>query len=144
MDIEVFTEQFNGYIRLVMSLIEQLKDVEFDCVLAVVRGGYIPGEIISRAFNKPLVVTRLSSYNNGVKGEVRDLGTIGAPFGRILIVDDLVDSGDSLRYLKNKYKNSVSAVLWNKAKNRDVEPDYYAVKADAGWITQPMDMFNKR
>lgn len=133
----------DSYLQLVLHLAEQLEHVEFDCVLAVARGGYVPGEIISRIFDKPLFITRLSSYTGKLHGEVSDLGTIGEPFGRILVVDDLVDSGDSLRYLKMKYPGCVTAVLWNKAKNRDIEPDFYSARVRDGWITQPMDIFNK-
>lgn len=142
-DRSAFIARYDSYIQLILTLAKQLDNVEFDCVLAVIRGGYMPGEIVSRIFSRPLIVTRLSSYRKGVRGKVQDLGTIGTPFGKILIVDDLADSGESLRYLKSKYPGAITAVLWNKDKPRDVNPDYYAVRVSDTWITQPMDMFNR-
>ena len=61
---------------------------------------------------------------------------------KILIVDDLIDSGETLKYLLEKYPNSKTAVIWNKEVKRGIEPDFYSVKVKNEWIVQPMEVFD--
>ena len=133
---------FKTYISYIEDLLDKLKNEDFDCVLGVLRGGYIPAEIISRALNKPLCLIRLSSYSNRERSEIKELGSIGAPKGKILIVDDLIDSGETLKYLLEKYPNSKTAVIFNEDVKRDIEPGFYSVKVDNEWIVQPMEVYD--
>lgn len=138
----VIRMDFKMYFKEIENLLDKLKNEDFDCVLGVLRGGYVPAEIISRAFNKPLNLIRLSSYSNRERSEIKELGSIGEPFGKILIVDDLIDSGETLKFLLNKYPGSKTAVIFNKDVKRDLEPDFYSVKVKNEWIVQPMEDYD--
>jgi hypothetical protein len=73
---------------------------EFDQILCLARGGMRPGDVLSRVFDKPLAIMSTSSYR-------ADAGTIqgrldlakyitmpkGELAGRVLLVDDLADTG---------------------------------------------------
>ena len=76
---------------------------EFDTILCLARGGMRPGDILSRIFNKPLAIMSTSSYraNAGtVRGNLDIARFITTPngeiAGRVLLVDDLADSGETL------------------------------------------------
>lgn len=136
------------YFKLINDLILIIRDSQFkpDCVVGVVRGGYIPSEAISRALKVPLVLVRASSYSDKSKiGSPVISEFIGKPFGKVLIVDDLVDSGETLLQLKEilrdfNPKTLKTAVIWTK---KDNIADFFVKKVDPEtWIEQPMEMFD--
>lgn len=133
------------YFKLIDDLILKIKDSQFkpDCVVGVVRGGYIPSEAISRALKVPLVLVRASSYSDKSKiGSPVISEFIGNPFGKVLIVDDLVDSGETLLQVKEILKdfNPKTAVIWTK---KDDIADFFVKRVEPEtWIEQPMEMFD--
>src|SRR5690349_24835789 len=90
--------------------------------------GLRPGDILSRIFDKPLAIMSTSSYRaeaGTVQGHLDIAHYITTPqgeiAGRVLLVDDLADSGHTLHQvlelLKTKYKAITelrSAVIWTK------------------------------
>lgn len=148
------TYNYNEYFNLIDILISKIKDFrsyDFNCVIGLLRGGYVPSEAISRHLEIPLVIAKLSSYNDKVQGKIELCDEIinkNLIRGNVLVVDDLVDSGNTLNffvnYLKEHYNvDSVkTAVLWNKEVKRDIEPDFYSVKVPGSeWIVQPLEKY---
>lgn len=133
------------YFKLIHDLILVIRESQFkpDCVVGVVRGGYIPSEAISRALKVPLVLVRASSYSDKSKiGSPVISEFIGKPFGKVLIVDDLVDSGETLLQLKDILReyNPKTAVIWTK---KDDIADFFVKRVEPEtWIEQPMEMFD--
>lgn len=133
------------YFKLIDDLILKIRESQFkpDCVVGVVRGGYIPSEAISRALKVPLVLVRASSYSDKSKiGSPVISEFIGKPFGKVLIVDDLVDSGETLLQVKEILKdfNPKTAVIWTK---KDNIADFFVKRVEPEtWIEQPMEMFD--
>ena len=133
------------YFKLISDLISIIKESQFkpDCVVGVVRGGYIPSEAISRALKVPLVLVRASSYSDKSKiGSPVISEFIGKPFGKVLIVDDLVDSGETLLQVKEILKDfsPKTAVIWTK---KDNIADFFVKRVEPEtWIEQPMEMFD--
>ncbi|MGC9505687.1 phosphoribosyltransferase [Baaleninema sp.] len=130
----------------------------FDRILCVARGGLRVGDILSRLFDCPLAILATSSYG-GAEGRQRGQVSIAphltmssAPLGRrILVVDDLVDSGESLKavleWLRDRYGDDIeeirTAVLWYKACG-NIAPDYYVeYLQDNPWIHQPFEEYEK-
>lgn len=116
------------------------------------------GDTLSRMFDKPLAILAASSYS-GAEGKVRnaikfsrDLTMVGDNLGRrILLVDDLVDSGVSLKeaivWLNHRYGLEIeeirTAVIWYKACSV-AKPDYYVdYLADNPWVHQPFEIYEK-
>jgi hypoxanthine phosphoribosyltransferase len=60
-----------------------------------------------------------------------------------IIADDLIDSGETLRYLIDKYKLvrdkdfAIAVIHWNKKNENNITPDYYADEKPNGWIVYP-------
>ena len=77
---------------------------EFDQILCLARGGMRPGDVLSRVFDKPLAIMSTSSYRaeaGTIQGRLDMAKYITMPkgelAGRVLLVDDLADSGVTLR-----------------------------------------------
>ena len=73
---------------------------EFDQILCLARGGMRPGDVLSRIFDKPLAIMSTSSYRaeaGTIQGRLDIAKYITMPrgelAGRVLLVDDLADSG---------------------------------------------------
>jgi len=72
----------------------------FDQIICLARGGMRPGDVLSRVFDKPLAIMSTSSYRaeaGTIQGRLDLAKYITMPkgelAGRVLLVDDLVDSG---------------------------------------------------
>ena len=144
------------------NLIEKLaikiyqSDWEFDTILCLARGGLRPGDILSRIFNKPLAIMSTSSYRSDagtVQGNLDIARFITTPkgeiAGKVLLVDDLADSGQTLnaviKQLKSNYAPITelrSAVIWTKALST-YTPDYSVEFLSTNpWIHQPFEGYD--
>ena len=129
---------------------------KFDQVLCLARGGVRPGDIFSRIFDVPLAILSTSSYREEAgrqRGEL-DVGkyitmTKGTLGGRVLLIDDLVDSGATLEKVQQHLKENFSAVaevksavIWCKACS-SVRPDFYLEYLPGNpWIHQPFEEYD--
>ena len=129
---------------------------EFNQIVCLARGGLRVGDILSRIYEQPLAILATSSYSGTGKQERGELTfsqhitmTSEALGSRILLVDDLVDSGVTLKetipWLKKNSKTTIeeirSAVIWYKACSVIV-PDYYTdYLPDNPWIHQPFEKY---
>lgn len=144
------------------SLIEKLaikihqSGWQFDIILCLARGGMRPGDILSRVFDKPLAIMSTSSYRSDggtVKGELDIARFITTPkgeiAGKVLLVDDLADSGHTLtsviQQLRANYTPITelrSAVIWTKAMST-CTPDYSVEFLSTNpWIHQPFEGYD--
>jgi uncharacterized protein len=130
---------------------------QFDHIVCLAKGGLRVGDILCRLYHKPLAVLSTASYggeSNQERGVIKfseHLSTI-APIGdRILLVDDLVDSGislaESVNWLKTKYPDKITeirtAVIWYKSTSIKT-PDYYVEYLPHNpWIHQPFEAYEQ-
>lgn len=129
---------------------------EFDTILCLARGGMRPGDILSRVFDKPLAIMSTSSYRSEagtVQGHLDIAHYITTPkgeiAGKVLLVDDLADSGHTLNAVIHQLKNDYqpitelrSAVIWSKAVSTFV-PDYCVDFLPTNpWIHQPFEGYD--
>ncbi len=129
---------------------------EFNQIVCLARGGLRVGDIISRIYNEPLAILSTSSYSSAGKHKrnnliiSRQLTMTSENLGsRILLVDDLVDSGITIQetvpwlnsYSQSPIEEIRTAVIWYKACSV-VVPDYYAdYLANNPWIHQPFEYY---
>lgn len=149
---------WDDYDRAVVGLARMVYESgwEFDQVLCLARGGLRPGDIFSRIFDVPLAILSTSSYREEV-GTVQgalDIAkhitmTKGSLSGKVLLLDDLVDSGVTLEKVQKHLKEHFSAVtevrsavIWCKACS-SVRPDYFVqYLPNNPWIHQPFEEFD--
>jgi hypoxanthine phosphoribosyltransferase len=130
---------------------------QFDHIVCLAKGGLRIGDILCRLYDKPLAILSTASYG-GKNNQHRDviqfsehLSTIHPLGDRILLVDDLVDSGvslaESITWLKTKYPESIreirTAVIWYKSTSIKI-PDYYLEYLSHNpWIHQPFEVYEQ-
>ena len=129
---------------------------EFDTILCLARGGMRPGDILSRIFDKPLAIMSTSSYRAGA-GTIQSHLDIaryittpkGEIAGKVLLVDDLADSGVTLHavvdMLRGNYKPITemrTAVIWTKGISK-FQADYSVEFLPTNpWIHQPFEDYD--
>lgn len=149
---------WDQYHRLIEDLAIAIDDSGwvFDQIICVARGGLRVGDVLSRLYRLPLAVLSASSYrdNSGREQGQLDIApeismVSGQPSGRILLVDDMVDTGLTFAqvhsHLHTKYpaiKEIRTAVIWWKA-HSVVRPDYAAQFLEGSpWIHQPFESYD--
>jgi uncharacterized protein len=154
-DLDISWEEYHQSIELLAQQIYQ-SEWEFDRIVCLARGGLRVGDILSRIFKQPLAILAASSYTGADQQErgklsiASQLTMTGSNLGsRILLVDDLVDSGVTLQqttiWLRDLYpeiQELKTAVIWYKACSSYI-PDYYLTYlADNPWINQPFEKYD--
>ncbi|MFM2449778.1 MAG: hypothetical protein RIS44_2228 [Pseudomonadota bacterium] len=128
---------------------------EFDQILCLARGGMRPGDILSRVFDKPLAIMSTSSYRAAagtIQGRLDMAKYITLPkgelAGRVLLVDDLADSGVTLQAVVERLRGMPaiaelrSAVIWTKGASV-YTPDYFVEHLPTNpWIRQPFEEYD--
>jgi uncharacterized protein len=148
---------WDEYHRLIERLALQIHDSgwRFDAVICLARGGLRVGDVLSRLFHKPLGVMTTSSYRANA-GTMRGRLTIGeyisaaedVTTGRVLLADDLVDSGATLERVLPEMRRRHpgitdlrTAVLWVKGQ-AVFKPDYHVDLLPSNpWIHQPFETY---
>jgi hypoxanthine phosphoribosyltransferase len=127
----------------------------FDQILCLARGGMRPGDVLSRVFDKPLAIMSTSSYRadaGTIQGRLDIAKYITMPkgelAGRVLLVDDLADSGVTLRAVVDRLRGMPSiselrsAVIWVKGVS-SYTPDYFVERLPTSpWIHQPFEDYD--
>lgn len=146
------------YYRLIEQLALQVyrSGYAFESLICLARGGLRVGDVISRIFQLPLAVLTVSSYREAEgtrRGELQigaAISSIGGELrGRVLLVDDLADSGTTLaavvRYLRERHAGISelrTAVIWLKGCSR-FQPDFVVSHLpDSPWIHQPFEVYD--
>jgi len=129
---------------------------QFNQIICIARGGMRVGDVLSRLFRVPLAIMATRSYTGEAGMERGEIAvarhitmTTDALGDRVLLVDDLVDSGVTLdvvrRHLQGEYpeiKAVRTAVIWYKACS-EVVPDFYAsYLPESPWIHQPFERYD--
>ena len=154
---------FNEYIDIVEKLtIQVYKSYKPTALIGIMRGAAPIIDILSRILKLPTAYLVIQSYHGkGLEDKqgdltfARDISSIAKnkDFERILLVDDLSDTGltlnKSIEWLK-KYdpikdyiKEIKTACLWKK-KSSTFTPDFCPIMLDSDpWIVQPTEHFEE-
>jgi len=133
---------------------------DFNQVVCIAKGGMRVGDIFARIFDVPLAILSVESYRgDNVKNKrgaitfSRDLAKTSPNIGsKVLLVDDLADSGVTLKksidwmerfygfYLDEPIR---TAVLFYKAVS-NYKPNYYVdYLKDSPWIHMPYEKYEE-
>jgi uncharacterized protein len=156
-DLYVSWSEYHQKIEQLAAKVHQ-SEWKFNQIICLAKGGLRVGDILARIFDLPLAILATSSYGGPggqVRGSItisRDLSMTTANLGsHVLLVDDLVDSGVTLKktlvWLDRRYGFYVedvrTAVLWYKDCSV-IAPDYYVdYLPDNPWIHQPFERYEK-
>tara|TARA_Y100000590_G_scaffold381088_1_gene449927 strand:- start:3181 stop:3684 length:504 start_codon:yes stop_codon:yes gene_type:complete len=131
---------------------------EFNQVVCIAKGGMRVGDLIARIFDVPLAILSVESYRgDGIKNKrgaitfSRDLAKTSPNIGsKVLLVDDLADSGitlkKSIEWMEHFYGFYLdepirTAVLFYKSVS-SYKPNYYVdYLEDSPWIHMPYEKY---
>ena len=153
-------EEYNNIVEKLAISIEESK-YKPTLLVGIMRGAAPMIDVLSRLFKLKCAYLAVESYSGkGVEDEQgnivfsREMSSITKNMGgRILLCDDLSDTGitlnKSVNWLKNyppikdKIEDIKTATLWKKKKSI-FEPDYCAERlSDNPWIVQPFEHYEE-
>jgi xanthine phosphoribosyltransferase len=118
----------------------------FTAIVAITRGGLVPAAIVARELNLRLIETVcVASYEFNRQGELRVLKGIadsvrGADGGRgVLIVDDLVDTGQTAKIIRELLPLAHFAAVYAKPMGRQLVDTFVTEVSQDTWIFFPWD-----
>lgn len=113
-------------------------------VVAIARGGMVPACVVARELNIRMVDTiSVKSYDHQARSEAVVLKAPDADIGRgkgVLIVDDLADTGHTLRMIRAKYPEAHFATIYSKPKGAEMVDTFVTSVSQDTWIFFPWDM----
>jgi hypothetical protein len=155
MSLHVNWDEYNILVeRLALQVHES--GWRFNQIICIARGGLRVGDVLSRIYELPLAILSTHSYTadgGTTRGEliIAEHMTMTAPRlgDRVLLVDDMVDSGHTLAAVRKELPlrfphmtDIRTAVVWYKA-HSVFEPHYYVEHLrDNPWIHQPFEVYD--
>ena len=118
----------------------------FHAIVTVTRGGLVPAAIVARELNVRLIETIcISSYDHVRQGELKVLKGVASELvqkggGRgVLIVDDLVDTGNTARLVRDLLPDAHFAAVYAKPMGRPRVDTFITEVSQDTWIYFPWD-----
>lgn len=112
-------------------------------IIAVTRGGLVPAAIVARELDIRLIDTVcVLSYNHKAKGDVNVIkyANIADDGKEWLIVDDLVDTGETIKAIRLSLPNAHYATVYAKPSGREQVDTFITEVSQDTWIYFPWDM----
>ena len=112
-------------------------------IVAVSRGGLFPAAVLARELSIRHVETIcIASYNHDTQGELQVLHAAQLANGGegFIIIDDLVDTGNTARAIREIYPNARLVTVFAKPAGAELVDNYVVDIPQNTWIEQPWDM----
>jgi len=134
--------KYHRYVEKLGDLVRRSK-WRPNVIVCISRGGLPVGLMLSEYLKKPLGVITVQSYGGTKQGRLkfnRHISTIAPIRGKILLADDLVDTGKTIKATKkylSRFGEVRTAVMFRKVASRFV-PDYFVRDMPhSKWIVFP-------
>ena len=120
----------------------------FHAIVAITRGGLVPAAIVARELNIRVVESvSVKSYDHQNQGQIRVLKPVAEDIvracregQRILIIDDLVDTGATARAVREMLPGAHFAAVYAKPKARALVDTFITEVSQDTWIYFPWDL----
>ena len=138
----MYAYEFDELTQDIQTLTSDCKHFDPEAIVAVARGGLIAAQLLSYTLDvRNIQSIRIESYDQTRQRETITLYDTLDLSGckRVLIVDDIIDSGKTLEYLINHLKHRYPDLIFKSAaiyyKNSAcIQPDFTCKEA-TGWIS---------
>ena len=121
-------------------LIQEVESYQPEAILAIARGGYTLAHAMAEGLNlRDLQSIRTELYDKEtIREKITLFGECSFSVKRVLVVDDIADSGKTLAYIMEYLKEEFPGIEFQSAtlfykKTSIYEPDFWVNEADA-WI----------
>lgn len=120
----------------------QLPADQWKGIIAVTRGGLVPAAILARELNLRFIDTVcIASYHtHNEQSELQVLKAAEGDGEGFLIVDDLVDTGETAKAIRQMYPKAKFVTVYAKPAGKDLVDEYVADVEQDTWIELPWDM----
>ena len=109
-------------------------------IVAITRGGLVPASIIARELEIRLVDTVcISSYDYQQQGETSILKSPVIDREGLLLIDDLVDTGQTARIVRDMLPEAHFATVYAKPAGRPLVDTFITEVSQDTWILFPWD-----
>ena len=126
------------------ALAQRLSELKpYRGIIAVTRGRLVPAAIVARELDIRLIDTFcVLSYNQKTKGEIKVLkeSNVANNGEGWLIVDDLVDTGETIKAIRSSLPNAHYATVYAKPSGREQVDTFITEVSQDTWIYFPWDM----
>ena len=120
----------------------------FEAVIAIARGGLVPAAIVARELNiRKIESVAVKSYDHQNQGGIQVLKPIAPSIieaaragKKVLIVDDLVDTGATARVVRDLLPGAHFATVYAKPKGREMVDTFITEVSQDTWIFFPWDL----
>jgi xanthine phosphoribosyltransferase len=139
---KVFPVSWEELHRNARALAWRLSEVvPFKGIVAVTRGGLVPAAIIARELEIRLIDTVcIASYHDyDRQGQVDVLKSVPGDGEGWLIVDDLVDTGDTAKHVRKMLPKAHFATIYAKPAGRPMVDTFITEVSQDTWILFPWD-----
>jgi len=110
-------------------------------IVAIARGGLVPAAVIARELGIRLIDTVcVSSYEHQDQGKVEILKAVEGNGKNWLIVDDLVDTGQTARIVREMLPMAHFATVYAKPAGRPMVDSFITEVSQDTWINFPWDL----
>jgi xanthine phosphoribosyltransferase len=111
-------------------------------IIAITRGGLVPAAIIARELDIRLIDTVcMTSYTDDhSQGEIKLLKGVAGDGTGWLIIDDLVDTGKTAKYVREMLPKAHFATIYAKPSGRPLVDTFVTEVSQDTWIYFPWDI----
>jgi xanthine phosphoribosyltransferase len=146
---KIFPVSWDQFHRDSRALAWRLSDAgPFEAIVCITRGGLVPAAIVARELGIRLIETvGVVSYKDTVQGELtvlKDVAPSIVGLGRgqgagVLIVDDLVDTGQTAKIVRALLPRAHFATVYAKPMGRPLVDTFITEVSQDTWIYFPWD-----
>ncbi|MET0874046.1 MAG: xanthine phosphoribosyltransferase [Pseudolabrys sp.] len=120
----------------------------FEAIVCITRGGLVPAAIVARELNVRMIetvcVVSYRDYKNQgdlsvLKGIAPEVVALHSQGKRVLIVDDLVDTGNTARVVRDLLPDAHFATVYAKPMGRPLVDTFVTEVSQDTWIYFPWD-----
>ena len=122
-------------------LAQQIKaEYKPQSIIVITKGGLCVAGLLSQYLEVNNIDTAcLYSYKGDKQGRIQTIKNPNPNLNSPLIVDDVVDTGETLKYVKRILPFAKSATLHYKPNSSTIKPDFYVANTDK-WIVYPWEV----
>jgi xanthine phosphoribosyltransferase len=122
------------------ALAWRLMNQKWEGVVAITRGGLIPAAIVARELELRLIETIcVASYDHQTQGEAKVIKGLDIDSKGWLVIDDLVDTGQTAKAVRKMLPNAHIATVYSKPEGRPFIDTFITEVSQDTWILFPWD-----
>jgi xanthine phosphoribosyltransferase len=120
----------------------------FEAIVCITRGGLVPAAIVARELNVRMIETvcvasywdyKVQGELSVLKGIAPEMTVLHSQGKRVLIVDDLVDTGKTAQLVRDLLPNAHFATVYAKPMGRPMVDTFITEVSQDTWIYFPWD-----